>query len=95
MIIFYPRDIGRWRNDFDFSCRTGAITLECKSKTDNKRFHNRNEFIDYLKEQGVRLDDIEYPLEITGPNEHHYFGSNIYTVKQWTLIGWIRDDLTN
>ena len=90
MITFYPRDIGLWRNVFDFSQRHGGITLECKPQKDRRVFHDRTELIEFLKEHSVRLDDPMHPLEFTGPQEHHEFGY-VYTVSQFHLLGWIKE----
>ena len=92
MITFYPRDIGMWRKEFDFSRRYGPITLECKTETDHKVFYNRNDFIDYLKEHGVKLDDPNNSLLITGPHTNEMLGPDTYDVVQWSLLGWIKDD---
>ena len=89
MITFYPRDIGMWRDDFDF---TPSITLTPKQKTDHKVFNTRQELIEFCKEHGVRLDNAEHPLKIVGPENHHSFGPNTYTVMQWTVIGWLKED---
>lgn len=89
MITFYPRDIGRWRKYF---CFNNDITLTPKEKSDYKVFYNRDEFIKFLKEHGVRLDDSENPLEFRGPNNNERLGPNTYDVVQWTLLGWIKDN---
>lgn len=89
MITFYPRDIGLWRKDF---CFNKDITLTPKEKTDHKVFYDRDELIGFLKEHGVRLDDIQNPLEITGPHNNERLGPNTYNVIQWSLLGWIKDD---
>jgi hypothetical protein len=85
MIIFIPRDIDRWRNVYHF----GVELVSDKPKVGY--FHDKQELISFLKEHGVRLDDVQHPLEFLGPKEHHYFGS-VYDVVQWTLIGWIKDE---
>lgn len=90
MITFYPRDIGLWRKDFDFSQRNGSFTLECKKQTDHKIFYDRAELIEFLKEHGVRLDDPNFPLEFTGPREHSELGY-VYTVMQFHVMGWIKE----
>ena len=81
-----------WRKDFDFSNRYGAITLVCKPQSDRKLFYKRDELIVFLKEHGIRLDDLKHPLEITGPHDHVSFGPDTYNVIQWTLVGWLKDD---
>lgn len=88
MIIFYPRDIGLWREQFSFE--PTLVTNPYKSRT--KNFHNRSEFIDFLKENRINLTDSRYPLEFIGPKIHPAYGV-VYDVIQWTLIGWIKDEL--
>ena len=88
MITFYPRNIGMWRNVFTFN----DITLSVDN-VQSKTFYNRDELIEFLKQHKVRLDDPKYPLELEGPYEHHVFGNCVYTVKQWTTIGWIKDEM--
>ena len=90
MITFFPRDIGIWRNDFDFSQIYGSITLECKPQSDRKVCYDRKELIEFMKSRGVRLDDPKYPLEFIGPKEHHTFGY-VYDVVQFHLLGWIKE----
>jgi len=77
MILFYPRDIGLWRQTFDFS-----------SSAPFKRFNDRDDLLGFLKGHGVRLDDPAYPLKIvpdSGP-----LGDR-FAVVQWTCLGWIKD----
>lgn len=88
MIIFYPRDIGLWRDKFSFDPTIG----ESLDRPKTRSFYSRQDLIEFLKLNGVRLDDAEFPLEFLGPRKHHVFGM-IYDVKQWTLLGWIRDEL--
>ena len=90
LIIFYPRDIEMWRKDFDFSRRYGPITLECKTETDHKVFHDRVELIEFMKSRGVKLTHPKYPLQFTGPTEHSEFGY-VYNVIQWSLLGWVKE----
>ena len=92
MITFYPRDIGLWRGHFDFA---PDITLTPKSKTNHQRFSDRDDLIGFCKQHGVRLDDPENPFEILGPENHPTLGPDTYVVKQWTVLGWIRDDYTS
>lgn len=88
MIVFYPRNIGMWREDFDFH---PATTLLPTAKTDHRVFYDRDELIGFLKDHGVRLDDPEYPLKITGPHINERLGPDTYRVVQWTLVGWVKD----
>lgn len=96
MIIFYPRDIGRWREVFDFH---PPITLTPKEKTDHKAFRNRAELLEFLAEHKIRLDDPENPLrfETWAPQDDPYgkgtpAQGELLSVVQWTVQGWIRDD---
>lgn len=94
MITFYPRDMARWRKEFDF---TPDITLIPKEKTDYKVFYNRDELIGFLKEHGVRLDDPQHPLKIESVSDEvytkgHSHQGELFVVVQWTVLGWIRDN---
>lgn len=90
MITFYPRDIGRWREEYSFE---PDITLTPKLKTNHKIFHSRDEFIGYLKERGVSLTDPENPLRIVKhEGTHPTLGQDAYVVVQWTVLGWIKDN---
>lgn len=93
-VIFYPRDMGRWRKDFDFH---PSITLTPKQKTDHKVFKNREELIAFLKEHDVRLDDPDHPLKFERCDETKYLKGHphegeLFIVHQWTVQGWFRDD---
>ena len=90
MITFYPRDIEIWRSIFEFGVR--GITLEARPDTHRGHYRNRAEFIEFLKEHGVRLDDAEYPLEFTKLDEPHISLNATHSVHQWSLLGWIKDD---
>jgi hypothetical protein len=94
MITFYPRDIGIWRKDFDFN---PPITLIPKEKTDHKSFHDREEFIQFLKEHGVKLDNPALPLKFEQADENIYtkgykHQGELLIVVQWSVLGWIRDN---
>jgi len=78
MITFIPRDIGKWREVYQFN----------STEPPKGYFGDKQEFICFLKEHGIKLDDVKNPLEFLGPKEHHIFGS-VYDVVQWTLLGWI------
>lgn len=88
MIIFYPRDIGIWRDTFDFH---PSITLVPKEKTDHKVFRDRGELIEFCKEYGVRLDNAAEPLQFVGPKIHERFGPDTYIVMNTIVIGWMKD----
>lgn len=78
---FYPRDIELWRDKFDFS---DAIGTEKPKFLD---FDTRQDLIEFLKSNGVRLDDSENPLLFLR-HTHHIFGvcSNVH---QGGLLGWV------
>lgn len=88
-ITFYPRDIGLWRDYFSFG---NDITLTPKPATDHKVFESIQELIDFCKGFGVRLDDPEHPFEIL---DYVHTGRGLMrTVKQWTVIGWMKEEYT-
>lgn len=89
MITFYPRDIGIWRPHFDFK---PDITLVTKEKTNCKTFHNREEFIEFLKEHGVKLTDAKYPLRFENIKGEIYGKTGMIAIIQWRCLGWIQDD---
>lgn len=85
MITFYPRDIGLWRDTFDFS--TSSFSLVGTSK----EFKDRDDLIGFCKNHGVKLDDPNYPFQILGPDQSAVLGE-VFTVYQWTVLGWIKDN---
>jgi hypothetical protein len=94
MITFYPRDIGMWREHFNFN---PSITATLHEKTDHKCFPNREEFIQFLKEHGVRLDDPQHPLKIESADtgvysKGHDDQGELLIIVQWSVLGWIRDN---
>ena len=91
MITFYPRDIGMWRKEFDFS---QTITLIPKVKTNHKVFRNLDEFFEFLKQFGVKLDDAEFPLAIKDDHTVSKLRNipGLQSVVQWSLLGWIKND---
>ena len=91
MITFYPRDIGMWRKEFDFN---PPITLLPNQKTDHKSFYDQSEFFEFLKAQGVRLDDPEFPLKIEDAPTVSELRKiqGLQSVVQWSLLGWIKND---
>jgi len=80
-----------WRRDFDFH---PDITLTPKSKHNHKVFYDRDEFFEFLKSHGVRLDDASNPLMIEDDANASYIRKipGLQSVVQWSLIGWIKDD---
>jgi hypothetical protein len=97
VITFFPRHIGPWNTIFDFE---PDITLTPKARPNARTgmgFHNREEFIQFLKDSGIRLDNPEFPLKIEQANERVYLKGHaaqgeLLIVVQWTVIGWIRDN---
>lgn len=96
MITFYPRDIGRWREHFDFY---PPITLTPKVKTNYQVFRDRAEFIEFLREHKIQLDNPEFPLRFESCKEVEAAAGNrfpapgeLFEVIQWTVQGWFRDD---
>ena len=91
MITFYPRDIGMWRKEFDFS---QTITLLPGAKTNHKVFKSQEEFFDFLKGYGVRLDDAKFPLTITDAPTISELRNipGLQSVVQWSILGWIKND---
>lgn len=82
MITFYPRDIQLWRNYFHF-----GIELLSSNKT-FEQFLTKEDFFDFLKLHGIKLDDSKYPLQFFSMN-HHKFGP-VDSVVQWSVIGWCK-----
>lgn len=92
MITFYPTNTERWSADFDFN---PPITLTPREKNNYKVFYNREEFLAFLKDRGVRFDDPNFPVKIELCTESHpTLGVGVYEVTQRTLQGWIKDSLT-
>lgn len=81
MITFYPRDIGMWRDSFDFT----------NEKT-NKDFDTYEDFIKFMEEHRVPMNDPQFPFRI-GKKPWDVFkgkhGEEVYVVHQWTVKGWI------
>ena len=80
MITFYPRDVGLWRSDFDFSDRANYPT---------KTFKDRDELIKFV-ENKYGMDDPEFPLTFIEEPNHHFNTTHI--VHMWTVMGWSRED---
>ena len=82
MIRFRPRDIGMWRSKFNFPPK--MIPLP-----DFKEFDSPQEFLDFLVENGVRLDDPNNKLmfvKLTA-TDLTYDAIAVYDVHQWSSIG--------
>lgn len=79
MIRFYPRDIGLWRNRFDFIYSQPSIQLL-----------NEENLRDFCSKNNVRIDDAKYPFYVENfPDNFRINGKNRYAVMQWTCIGWV------
>lgn len=91
MITFYPRQLNMWNKDFDF---TQVITLLPGAKRDHKTFYNQEEFFEFLKSYGVRLDDPEFPLRIEDAPTISELRKipGLQSVVQCSLLGWIKND---
>ena len=82
MIRFRPRDIGMWRGKFNFPPK--MIPLP-----DFKEFDSPQEFLDFLIENDVRLNDPDNKLmfvKLTA-TDLTYDAIAVYDVHQWTSIG--------
>lgn len=75
---FYPRDIQRWRGVFNFPPK--MLPLPDFYEFDSYTIEN---FLDFLKDHGVRFDDENAPLEFILRRD----GS--VSVIQWTGLGTI------
>lgn len=79
MIEFYPRDIGLWRDDFDFrGSQHPAIKLD-----------SEQDLIDFIKNHFPMSleDEALYPVRFL-EEENHNFGTT-HIVHRWTLLGWV------
>ena len=85
MITFYPRDIGLWREDFDFSDRANYPT---------KTFKDRDELSEFvLKKYG--MDDEEFPLKFLENESIYSPFDSTHTVHKWTVLGWMKETQDN
>jgi hypothetical protein len=96
MIFFKPRDIGMFRNHFDFSDHIFCVNT---TKPQVVSFRTRIDLIEFLIPFGVRLDDPNHPLTFTSISEEQYrpvFCGTTYDLKvvQWSLLGWAVEKLT-
>lgn len=85
-ILFTPRDIGMWRDVFEFNNTTCAANV-----VRDKIFYTQEEFFEFLKLHGVKFDDPEHPLEMIDFCIHPTLGAGTKIVRQWTVIGWVND----
>lgn len=77
MIIFYPRDIGLWREDFDFSDRQHDPSRTFKSIKELTGFVNN------------KTNDESFPVKFIEEKNNH-FGTD-YIVHKWTVLGWLKE----
>ena len=83
MIRFYPRDIGMWRGVFNFPPKMLPLP-------DYKEFDSPQEFLDFLVEHKVRLDDPDNKLVFVKKTAStDYDCITLYECIQWSSIGRI------
>lgn len=108
MIRFRPRDIGKWRDKFNFPFNLLPKTI---SLPEFKEFDDPQEFLQFLIESNVRLNDPNYKLnfpKLSASNHDCYLAGlrltntdlakdtvAVYYVHQWTLIGWVEVSSTH
>jgi hypothetical protein len=80
MITFYPRDIGLWRSDFDFSDRNNHPT---------KTFKDRDELSKFVDE---KFNADEWPTSFIVEKFMPFDATHI--VHKWTVMGWIKEEKT-
>lgn len=83
MITFYPRDIGLWREDFNFSDRTNRPT---------QTFKNRDDLSKFVLER-YNIENEKYPLTYI-EEENIHFGTT-HIVHKWTVLGWMKETPDN
>ena len=70
---FIPRDIGMWRGIFNFPPKLLPLP-------DYMEFERVEDFLQFLKDNRVRFDDLMNPFELIKSEDS-------YAVVQWTEIG--------
>jgi hypothetical protein len=81
MIRFHPRDIGMWRGIFNFPPKMLPLP-------DYKEFDSPQEFLDFLVDNKVRLDDPNNKLLfIKKTASDAYDCISLYECVQWSSIG--------
>lgn len=91
MIIFYPKNLDLWNDEFDFN---NSITLVPKEKTNFKSFYDRDELLGFLKGKGVNLNNGKNPLTIfhtKEPYPEYIKATEVFEVKQENTLGWLVD----
>jgi len=84
MIRFYPRDVGVWRERFQFNVNDDPyMSIKNISHIKNlnrpyRDFENISQIKDLCREVGLNVDDATYPFTI----RDHY-------VIVWTVVGYI------
>ena len=108
MIRFRPRDIGMWRDKFNFPFN---LLPKMISLPDFKEFDDPQEFLQFLIENNVRLNDPNHKLnfpKLSTSNHTDYLGGlrlanlnlandtvAVYDVHRWTVIGWVEVSSTS
>lgn len=78
MILFYPRDIGLWRDEYDF-----------KGERPNKIFESWDDLKKYIHIK-VDLSEVElYPVKFI--EEYNHSLETTHVVHQWTVLGFARE----
>ena len=81
MIRFHPRDIGMWRGIFNFPPKMLPLP-------DYKEFDSPQEFLDFLVNNNVRLNDPNNKLLfIKKTASDAYDCISLYECVQWSSIG--------
>ena len=80
MITFYPRDIGLWRNEYNFSDRKNYPYKEFLS------FDALKEYI----EENFEADNSEFPVKFIEETNPNFLGKR-YMVHRWTVLGWAKE----
>ena len=85
MITFYPRDIGLWREDFDFTKRPNGPS---------QTFKDRDELSEFIWKKWA--EEPEFPLKFIENDQAVWnpFDST-HIVHKWTVIGWMKETLDN
>ena len=81
MIQFYPRDIGLWRELFQFK----------PDMHPTMNFDSKQDLIDFVSKHFLfDSDDSEkFPFKFIEENNAHFGTTHI--VHRWTTIGWSKD----
>lgn len=77
MIKFYPRDIGLWREIFDFEI----------AKRPSMMFDNEQDLTSFVSEHFPIEEENKYPVTFIEEKNHHLNTTHI--VFRWTVVGWM------